>query len=441
MDHPPARRKRVATLAVALGMTLGGLVCGSAHAHEGDPRVWRIDFPLAAQGQAWVVDEMGLLLEQPQRDFLWLCDDGLSLTAGLRAAAPVSADGRVWLTATRERLYRSEDAGCRFEPVVGPLADHFIGPVLPHPTRPEVVLAATASLAVVNDVFRTEDGGRTWRGAGLALPSPVRSMVRAPSAPATIYLSHGSGAARSTDGGARFEALAWQFEGAAPRMDEVRLLGVSPDDPHTVFAALELFPDGHLAVSRDGGATWRVLLTTPGDVPESLAAAPGGRLWLSGPFTGLWRSADGGVHWENLAPPGTLGCLAVHPQTGDLWGCLRGNPLPWVIGRSADAGATWQAALPAYSAIAGGLDCPAASPTGQICGAQCDPADRQCQGAADGGAPADRGPGEDGGEVSRARVGSGCRTIGTGRGDDWVFLCLLLLFRRDRRRRSAIQGS
>ncbi len=379
-------------LAVAL-LAVGAALGSPAAAHEGDPRVWRISFPAADGARPWVVDEMGLLLGRGGA-FAWLCDDALSLSAGLRAALPVSADGRRWLAATREGLYLSADAGCGFERVSGALTGHFVGPLVGHPARPGEVLAGTESLSRPNDVFRTTDGGATWLGAGLALGGRVRSLIRAPE-PARVYLSHGAGAARSDDGGQTFTPVSIGPEALGPRADEFRFLAVDPLDPDRVYAALEQFPDGHLLRSEDGGLSWTRLLTVPNDVPESVAIdASGATVWLSAPFSGLWRSNDQGDTWDQRPVPGTLGCLAVHPQDGALWACLRGQPLPWIVARSDDGGETWQPALARYADVTG-LGCAPDTPTARICDAQCDPADRTCSTAAGradaGSSPADAG--------------------------------------------------
>jgi photosystem II stability/assembly factor-like uncharacterized protein len=114
--------------------------------------------------------------------------------------------------------------------------------------------------------------------------------------------------------------------------------------------------------SADGGASWQERAFAPapeprpGGAPRSatpaavtetgggfhlnrIVAAAAGRLYIAGEAGHLYRSDDGGGHWQALASPYAGSFFAVLPLAGDalLVSGLRGN-----LYRSEDAGMSWR---------------------------------------------------------------------------------------------------
>jgi hypothetical protein len=131
----------------------------------------------------------------------------------------VSTDGKTWNTRSRAAM-----------------RDFAVSPA-----DPETVLAA-----MVNDVRRSTDGGRTWE--------PVNApalVLLSWSAPDELWGATAPGAIfRSTDGGA-----SWERWGSLPGQPEALLASGS-----TLYASLH---NGGIHVSEDGGRTWRLHYRDP----------------------------------------------------------------------------------------------------------------------------------------------------------------------------------
>jgi photosystem II stability/assembly factor-like uncharacterized protein len=145
-----------------------------------------------------------------------------------------------------------------------------------------------------------------------------------------------SGAYRSSDGGKNWELLHYRQLRGSTRVRPVW----HPSDPAVAFAANGW--QGNLVVTRDGGRTWSQVPGFNGGVtaieidpghPQSLLLADG---------RGIWRSSDGGAHWQaSPAEPGRI--LSLHfDQTSPIENrtCIAAAELG--IYRSDNGGATWR---------------------------------------------------------------------------------------------------
>jgi photosystem II stability/assembly factor-like uncharacterized protein len=186
-----------------------------------------------------------------------------------------------------------------------------------------------------NRLFRSTDGGRSWKAIDLEVFPYARlgEIAIAPSAPATIYaailFSQGE-ILRSTDNGNTWSVVG-NLEEAAFYQEGVEL-AVHPRDARILFAAY----GGTVARSTDGGATWARLaeVDPPASYELRLAAelvidpatpstiyfafnrrVPGYGGWYDGgiiKFEGwIYRSTDGGVNWSRAAVSDTVSALRI----------------------------------------------------------------------------------------------------------------------------------
>ncbi|HEY4594716.1 MAG TPA: glycosyl hydrolase, partial [Thermoanaerobaculia bacterium] len=193
-------------------------------------------------------------------------------------------------------------------------------------------------------VWKTVDGGRTWKNVSdgffggsigaVAVSEWDPNVVYAGGGEVTVRgnVSHGDGLWKSTDAG-----KSWTFTGLADSR-QISRIRIHPKDPDLVYAAVlgHVFgPNEMRGVyrTRDGGAHWeRVLYVSDrvGAVDLTLDPANPRVLYASlwnfkrtpsslesgGPGSGIWKTTDGGDHWTELTrnpglPKGTIGINGV----------------------------------------------------------------------------------------------------------------------------------
>ncbi|HEV8241518.1 MAG TPA: hypothetical protein VGS57_19305 [Thermoanaerobaculia bacterium] len=188
--------------------------------------------------------------------------------------------------------------------------------------------------SVNGGVWETIDAGRTWKPIFDSQPiGSIGAIAVAPSNPRVIYvgsgeadmrsdIAQGDGVYKSTDGG-----KTWTHVGLRDSQQVGRIL-VDPANPDLVYVAALGHPYGPNAErgvfrSRDGGAHWEKVLGKDDDTGAiDLAFEPGNprtiyaALWQTrrppwnvyapsnGPGSGLWKSSDGGDHWSELTGNG-----------------------------------------------------------------------------------------------------------------------------------------
>jgi hypothetical protein len=171
-------------------------------------------------------------------------------------------------------------------------------------------------------VWKSDDGGATWRQAGLGLRSDYlppdkaldptnqdpHRLSHCPADPDVVWCQHHNGIFRSTDGGATFT----EITSVKPSVFGFAV-AAHPRDPETAWFVpavkdeCRVPVDGRLVVTRttDGGQTFASLgdgLPAAGsydliyrhalDVDDS-----GARLAIGSTTGNLWTSEDGGDHW------------------------------------------------------------------------------------------------------------------------------------------------
>jgi len=178
------------------------------------------------------------------------------------AIASTPADPNVLMVAKNRNLYRTEDGGATWRVTrfgENGLPDRRVLNVEISPFDPRIALAC---LAVLNgdSLYRTTDGGLTWEPSDTGLrPFAVQVARWDPTDPATVYAGTDVGLYRSTDGG-----VTWQPFGTglpAVSVQEIRVL-----------------PDGSMMrVATHGRGVWGLKLPDSGNhAPEVAITSPAG---------------------------------------------------------------------------------------------------------------------------------------------------------------------
>ncbi len=225
-------------------------------------------------------------------------------------------------------LYRTSNAGATWDFWGLPNSRH-IGRIAIDPTNTNrIFVAATGTLFGTNPdrgIYRTTDGGATWErvlfvsdstaGIDVAInpgnPNIVFAAlwerIRSP-----IYRRVGgvtSGIWKSTDGGNTWNRLAGGLPAPSQTIGRIGL-AIAPSGPDTIYASYSDDP-GYLMGfyrSTNGGASWTSRLVSPDPFTFSGFGWYFGKLWVhpTNPSTvyfgdvNMWRSTDGGVHWNDI---------------------------------------------------------------------------------------------------------------------------------------------
>lgn len=260
-------------------------------------------------------------------------------------------------------VYRSRDGGRSFENLGLKASEHIAKIVVDQRDPNFVYVAAQGPLwsgGGERGLYKTTDGGRTWRAVLAAGPyTGVTDVVLDPRNPDVLYaathqrqrtvwaLINGgpeSGIHKSTDGG-----ISWtELKQGLPGGDKGKIgLAISPQDPGVIYATIELAGgEGGFWRSGDGGASWSKQsdYVSGGTGPhyyQELWADPhrAGSVYQANVVLG--RSDDGGANWQGIGNDNKHvdnHAVAFHPADPDflLVGCDGGLYL------SHDRGATFR---------------------------------------------------------------------------------------------------
>lgn len=198
---------------------------------------------------------------------------------------------------------------------------------------------AGVMIATHEHFLRTGDAGLTWQVVALP-PGNHAAIAAAPSDPRRIYLG-GRPALRSADRGASWQPMPATRPGQDAQAGDVTALAVDPTNADHLWAGLA---DGVLE-SADGGRTWRPAGLEGQPVRWLQAGLPGGAapaLYAGVTEAGIYRLDGPDGRWSAAAVglparSTVLGFLQDPRRPGLLWATRDGGG----VYRSADGGATW----------------------------------------------------------------------------------------------------
>ena len=233
-----------------------------------------------------------------------------------------SASGGLWKTTNRGHTWRNVFSD---QPV------STFGDVAIAPSDSDVLYVGTGeqnnrqSSSWGNGVYRSDDGGETWRHLGLVETRHIGKVLVHPSDPDIVYVAalgnlwrgnEERGVYRTRDGGRTWERVLYvdEFTGAVD-------LVIDPSDPRIIYAATYQRlrrawgfngggPGSGIHRSVDGGDTWGELTNgiPPGDKGRiGLAISQSNPRILSALIEhadrarqGTYRSEDGGARWRRV---------------------------------------------------------------------------------------------------------------------------------------------
>ncbi len=135
----------------------------------------------------------------------------------------------------------------RFSAHLGPGDDYVFDHVVFDPTNPATVYAAAWGLFDDNDggVFRSDDGGRTWRELMGVHGKSIRALAMAPSDHNTLVIGALDGVFRSRDGGATWERISPENPISIENHSSLKnfvSVAIDPQNPDIMYAGTRHLP-------------------------------------------------------------------------------------------------------------------------------------------------------------------------------------------------------
>ncbi len=231
--------------------------------------------------------------------------------------------------ATGGGLWKTTDGGQEWAAVTdGQISSSSIGAVAVAETNPDIVYIGggetqlRGSITQGDGVYKTTDGGKTWRHVGLKETQAISRIRVHPTNPDIVYVAalghpYGDneerGVFKSIDGGNTWKKVLF----VSPKAGAADLI-IDRTNPKILYAT-----------------TWQVYRKT-------------WKMWGGGPDCKLWKSENGGETWTELTknpgmPEGLIGKIGITVSPADnkrLWAIVEANE--GGVYRSDDAGATWK---------------------------------------------------------------------------------------------------
>jgi photosystem II stability/assembly factor-like uncharacterized protein len=254
------------------------------------------------------------------------------------AAANVGGKTLLYVGAASGGVWKSSDGGTTFKPVFDKQPVQSIGAIALDPKDPQTVWVGTGeswtrnSVSIGDGIYRSTDGGESWRHMGLPDSERVARIIVSPHNHAVVYAcvpgklwsdSAERGLYKTANGG-----RTWKQILRGPNLSTgCSSLSMDPQNPKRLYAGLWDF--------RRKGWTFR----SGGDGPD----APSG--------SGLYESEDAGATWTPLdaahnpgLPPGPWGRVEVTaaPSSANILYALIESKRS-ALYYSEDAGKSWQA--------------------------------------------------------------------------------------------------
>jgi len=281
-------------------------------------------------------------------------------------------DARTWYLAVASGgVWKTVNAGTTFTPLFDGEGSYSIGCVTVDPRNSLTVWVGSGennsqrSVSMGDGVYKSIDGGKSWKNVGLAKSEHIGKIVVDPRDSNTVYVAAQGplwapggdrGLYKTVDGGKTWRAILTVSENTG-----VSDLIFDPTNPDILYAAayqrrrhvytlINGGPESALYKSMDGGASWTKL---ENGLPKEWMGRAGLALSPRDPNTvyaiieatrkagGFFRSRDGGANWEKMSSYSGGGAQYYAEIFVDPNNDQRIYAMDVFVNVSNDAGKTW----------------------------------------------------------------------------------------------------
>lgn len=201
----------------------------------------------------------------------------------VEAVGPKGKNYTIWVATASGGVWKTENEGVTWKPVFEQQVTTDIGDLAIDPLNPETVWVGTGEANIFRSsmagcgIYKTTDGGKTWKNMGLADTHTIARIIIHPTNTRILYVAAGGhewttnqerGVYKTTDGG-----LTWQKILYINDMTGAYDLVMDPADPDILYAA-----------------TWQRIREKWND-PRTKPGYTG---------SGIWKSTDGGRTWKQI---------------------------------------------------------------------------------------------------------------------------------------------
>jgi hypothetical protein len=339
-------RRAAATLLVAVSLAGAGV----ARADGAFPDSLSVLLPADRPHRIALATNFGLVSSNDDgATWTWVCEGALTNCSNLYSeSAPPSK--RLFALSADSLVYSDDDA-CVWTVASGAVAGGGVVDAFPFAEDPARVLAVVSPNGVGTQttytVVSSSDGGTTFGQVIYTAASgdTVTGVEASRADPKTIYVTIASAKgfapliAVTTDGGAT-----WRIVDLSAQLgqDGLRLIGIDRANPARVFLRVSETDDEALGVFDATTDTLVLPLKYPGGLMTAFVQTVEGPLVAAGRVGGsaaLHRSLDGGATWQAVAGAPNLRALA--ERAGTIYGAADNMTDGYALGVSNDLGVTF----------------------------------------------------------------------------------------------------
>ncbi|MGC9341507.1 MAG: VPS10 domain-containing protein [Bacteroidales bacterium] len=253
-----------------------------------------------------------------------------TMSGRISAIDAVHDDPRIiWVGSAGGGVWKSENGGVKFKPVFDEYTQS-IGAIAIVQDHPDTVYVGTGeskvrnSVSVGTGIYKTTDGGESWKEIGLDSTERISRIVIHPDNPDIVYVAamghlwnpnEERGVYRTRDGGQSWEKVLYVDENTGASD-----ITINPENPDILYAGMWEFrrkpyyftsggPGSGLYKSEDGGDTWFELENGLPDAEKGRIAVAVSPVLTDMVYAvieaadkqgGLYRSDDDGDSWERV---------------------------------------------------------------------------------------------------------------------------------------------